>query len=141
MPGFGILPGTFPSSSRCVVALCRGNTLRLSSLTFVAAIALAPCAASAVETVVVTAPLPGAPVDADKLPGTIETLSMDDLRRDRETDVLPNLAADELSDVRINDEQGSPLQPDFVFHGFKASPIAGTAEGIAVYQDGVRLNE
>ena len=35
----------------------------------------------------------------------------------------------------------SSFQPDFDYRGFSASPISGVAEGIAVYQDGVRLNE
>ncbi|HEY1613776.1 MAG TPA: TonB-dependent receptor [Rhizomicrobium sp.] len=96
-----------------------------------------------VETVVVTAnaPLPGSGIDADKIAGEIETLSVGDVTRDRQTDVLPNAVATQLSSVSVNDEQGSQFQPDFVYRGFEASPISGVAEGVAVYQDGVRLNE
>jgi iron complex outermembrane receptor protein len=111
----------------------------------IAAFACALCAsraASAVETVVVTAsPLSATAVDPDTIPGAVETLSVEDLSRDRPGDVLPNLVATALPDVSLNDEQGSPFQPDFVYRGFEASPIAGVAEGIAVYQNGVRLNE
>jgi len=49
--------------------------------------------------------------------------------------------ASQLSSVCLNDEQGSQFQPDFVYRGFEASPISGVAEGLAVYQDGMRLNE
>lgn len=98
---------------------------------------------SSIETVVITAaaPLPGRGIDADKVAGEVETLAVPDLMRDRQTDVLPNAVATQLSSVSLNDEQGSQFQPDFVYRGFEASPISGVAEGIAVYQDGVRLNE
>ena len=103
-----------------------------------------PAAAqTASETVMVTgiSPLPGTPIDANKIPGEIETFSVPDLTADRQTDVLPTVVATQLSSVSLNDEQGSQFQPDFVYHGFEASPISGVAEGVAVYQDGVRLNE
>jgi len=103
-----------------------------------------PCAYAAClaeVTVVAGAPLPGTGVDADKLPGEVQSLSIGDLARDRPIDVLPNLVGARLASVSLNDEQGSPFQPDFVFRGFEASPVSGVAQGIAVYQDGVRLNE
>lgn len=95
------------------------------------------------ETVVViaNAPLPGTGIDADKFPGEAQTLSVPELTQDRAQDVLPNAIATQLSGVNLNDEQGSPFQPDFVYRGFEASPIGGIAEGVTVYQDGVRLNE
>jgi iron complex outermembrane receptor protein len=36
---------------------------------------------------------------------------------------------------------GNPNQPDLRYRGFSASPVEGTPQGIAVYQNGVRLNE
>ncbi len=92
-------------------------------------------------TVVANAPLAGAAVDADKLAGEVQTLSVDALTRGRATSGIANLAAGQLASVSLNDEQGNPFQPDFTYRGFAASPISGVAEGLAVYQDGVRLNE
>ncbi len=34
-----------------------------------------------------------------------------------------------------------PFQPNVQFRGFVASPVAGTPQGLAVYQNGVRVNE
>jgi iron complex outermembrane receptor protein len=119
-------------------------TLKIWPLaTFLCATLSCPAGAASVETIVVTAnaPLPGSGIDADKIAGEVETLSAADLTRDRTTDVLPNAVVTRLSSVSVNDEQGSTLQPDFVYRGFDASPISGVAEGLAVYQDGVRLNE
>ena len=36
---------------------------------------------------------------------------------------------------------GNPFQPDVYFRGFDASPVSGTPQGLAVYQNGVRINE
>jgi iron complex outermembrane receptor protein len=119
-----------------------GVPIRCVYLAAVIAVAT-PLPALAVETVVVTAegPLPGTAIDADKVAGQIQTLSIPDLSRDRQRDVLPNAVATRLSDISLDDEQGSQFQPDFSYRGFEASPISGVAEGIAVYQDGIRLNE
>jgi hypothetical protein len=43
--------------------------------------------------------------------------------------------------VTRNDAQGNPFQPDVQVRGFAASPLLGTPQGIAVYQNGVRINE
>lgn len=99
--------------------------------------------ADGMETVVVVAnaPLAGAAIDPSKAVGEIQTISVSDLTRNRQADVLPSAVASQLSSVSLNDEQGSQFQPDFTYRGFEASPISGVAEGLAVYQDGVRLNE
>lgn len=105
--------------------------------------AAAPPSRTTVEvvTVIANTPLPGAPIDADKVAGEVQTLSVPALTRDRRTDVLPNLIGSQIAGVSLNDEQGSAFQPDFVYRGFEASPISGVAEGVAVYQDGARVNE
>ncbi|HEY8163781.1 MAG TPA: Plug domain-containing protein, partial [Methylocystis sp.] len=43
--------------------------------------------------------------------------------------------------VIINDVAGNPYQPEIDFRGFVASPISGTPQGLAVYQNGIRVNE
>ncbi len=102
-----------------------------------------PPAPSPVEgvTVVAVSPLPGTAIDVDKIAGEVQTLSIPRLTRDRQVGSLPELVATQLASVSLNNEQGSQFQPDFVYRGFEASPISGIAEGVAVYQDGVRLNE
>ena len=116
----------------CACLLASGPPLRAETT------ALTPIAPL---TVVAVTPLPGTPIDADKLPGEIDSLSISQLAIDRRTDSIANLVESRLASVSVNDEQGSPFQPDFTFRGFTASPISGVAEGLAVYQDGVRLNE
>jgi hypothetical protein len=43
--------------------------------------------------------------------------------------------------VHLNEVQGGAFQPDVLFRGFSASPLLGASEGVAIYQDGVRLND
>ena len=94
-----------------------------------------------VEVVGVT-PLPGSGVDIDKVPANVQTLTSGQLYPTGQTNtLLPDAAARRLSQVNLNDEQGSQFQPDFVYRGFEASPIQGVPQGIAVYQNGVRINE
>ena len=93
-----------------------------------------------VEVVGVT-PLPGSGVDIDKIPANVQSLSAGQLWPDGQNDLVPTALARRLSQVNLNNEQGSQFQPDFVYRGFEASPISGIPQGIAVYQNGVRINE
>jgi iron complex outermembrane receptor protein len=84
--------------------------------------------------------LPGVGVDIDKLPGSIHSLGASSLVRDGSASVTAALNG-ELGSVSINDNLDDPFQPDILFRGFEASPVLGTPEGLAVYQNGVRVNE
>jgi iron complex outermembrane receptor protein len=43
--------------------------------------------------------------------------------------------------IAINDVGGNPSFPEVDYRGFNASPYAGVPQGIAVFQNGVRINE
>src|ERR1700685_335577 len=90
--------------------------------------------------VVGTTPVPGMTVDADKVPANLQTLSAADLRQDG-TSRLINALSTRLSSVSSNDPLADPFQPDILYRGFEASPVLGTPQGLAVYQNGVRINE
>ena len=108
---------------------------------FLVLLLAAPAAAEPEIVTVTGVRLPGGTIDPEKLAGESVSLSVANLALDRQTDVLPSLVQAELPGVSLSDEQGSQFQPDFVYRGFKASPISGVAEGLAVYQNGVRVNE
>ena len=46
-----------------------------------------------------------------------------------------------LPGVALSDQTGNQFQLDLNYRGFIASPVIGTPQGLAVYQDGVRINE
>jgi iron complex outermembrane recepter protein len=90
--------------------------------------------------VVGVTPVPGLKVDKDKIPGNIQTLRSSDLTRNGAAGTL-NALDQQVSGVNFNDTAADPFQPDVLFRGFEASPVLGTPQGLAVYQNGVRINE
>ena len=54
---------------------------------------------------------------------------------------LSDLLARYAPGVSVADMQGSLLSMDVHYHGFTASPVLGTAQGLSVWMDGVRLNQ
>ena len=90
--------------------------------------------------VVGVTPVPGFKVDKDKIPGNIQTLRSSDLTRNGAASVLGALDQ-QVSGVNFNDTLADPFQPEVLFRGFEASPVLGTPQGMAVYQNGVRVNE
>jgi len=118
-----------------------GLVLGLSSMAAAAQTVPAPPPVETI-TVVGTTPLPGNGVDRDKVPSNVQVLSGADLTRDGNIDLTGALGS-RLASVNLTPEQGNPLQPDFQYRGFDASPILGAedGQGLAVYQNGVRVNE
>ena len=84
-------------------------------------------------------PILGANVDRNKVPGNVQVLNPADAVVP--PDGIADLLVTRLPSVTINDAQNNPYQPDLNFRGFTASPLLGNAQGIAVYQNGVRINE
>ena len=101
----------------------------------------AATASPPVPTVVVQATaIPGTQIDLDKIPANVQSLSASDLSREGTPDLARALET-ELSSINIDDNLDDPFQPDILYRGFEASPVVGTPEGLAVYQNGVRINE
>ncbi len=75
-----------------------------------------------------------------KLPYRVQSASAEQLERAQSLD-LSDYLRNNASSITINDAANNPLQPDVQFRGYSASPLLGLAQGIAVYQNGVRINE
>jgi len=43
--------------------------------------------------------------------------------------------------VILSDAAGNPVRSEVSFRGFDASPVSGRSQGLAIYQNGVRINE
>ena len=91
--------------------------------------------------VVGTTPVPGMTVSVGKVPGNVQTLKSSDLSRQDGTASLTDGLSSHLGSVNINDTLADAFQPDILYRGFEASPVLGTPQGLAVYQNGVRINE
>ncbi len=90
--------------------------------------------------VVATSPLPGIGIEEDKLPYEVQSVTAEDIARGQ-TMNLTDYMARNLSGITINEVQGSPFQADIAYRGFRLSSILGSAQGLSVYLDGVRVNE
>ena len=75
-----------------------------------------------------------------KVPGNVQSSASEDLAAHDTLD-LSDFMKRALGSVNINDDQNNAFQPDVTYRGFVASPLLGSAIGLAVYQDGVRINE
>jgi len=84
-------------------------------------------------------PIPGA-VEQDKIPSNVQTASAPDFSYAVTPDLLQSMVR-ALPGVSLGDQTGNQFQQDFNYRGFTASPVIGTPQGLAVYQNGVRINE
>lgn len=90
--------------------------------------------------VVGTTPLAGVGLERDKVPANIQVLPQPDTAKNGPASLVSGLSQ-HLSSVNLNDNEDNIYQPDVRYRGFTASPVLGTPIGLAVYQNGVRLNE
>jgi iron complex outermembrane receptor protein len=91
-------------------------------------------------TVIGATPTPGSRLDAAKAPYDVHSLSAADLAFDQVPNATEALSR-RVGSVNINDNLDDAFQPDLLYRGFEASPVLGTPQGLAVYQNGVRVNE
>ncbi|MEQ1887609.1 MAG: TonB-dependent receptor [Alphaproteobacteria bacterium] len=85
-------------------------------------------------------PVQGSGLDRDRVPVNVITLDRSDIRAGD-----PRTPADilELRGAGVSrvDSQNNPFQPNITIRGFTASPLLGEPQGLAIYQNGVRINE
>jgi outer membrane receptor protein involved in Fe transport len=136
----------------------RSPALRLWSLICFAASAL-PGAASAADAasapspgnpasaqelpqvlVIANTPLPGLGLPLNEVPANVQTAGSEDMQRQQTLNIADYLN-DNFSGINASESADNPFQLDIYYHGFTASPLLGTPEGLSVYVDGVRVNE
>ena len=92
--------------------------------------------------VIGASPLLGSGVDRDTVPAETNVLKRDDLTRGGTTtpDAVRSLN-EQVGGVNLDSASGNPYQPNLFYHGFEASALQGTPQGLAVYVNGVRFNQ
>jgi len=90
--------------------------------------------------VVAVAPGRGARLDRDRVPAAVSVLDAASLAA-RGPGALSTSLNGRLGSVTIEGTTTNEWQPTLRFRGFTASPLLGLPQGIAVYQNGVRVNE
>ena len=87
-----------------------------------------------------TTPIAGSGIDPDKVPASVNIIDTREIARTDSLNITDALQQ-QVPGVIISEVTGNPFQPDVQFRGFVASPVDGTPQGLAVYQNGVRINE
>ena len=95
-----------------------------------------------IEHVIVYGTLPGSDIglSPDKVAGALQSFTPEQVTAQHGGSLLSALGA-QTAGVSLSDAQGNDLFQNLRFHGFDASPLQGTPQGLAVYQNGMRLNE
>ena len=98
-----------------------------------------PLQMESIEVIGVT-PLHGVGLPKNKVPANIQTATYTEID-DAQSLNLTEFINLNLGSVHVNEAQNNPFQPDIRFRGFTASPLLGLPQGLATYQDGIRVNE
>src|SRR5712664_3228147 len=87
-----------------------------------------------------TTPISGSGIDPDKVAATVNVVDANQIKQTGSLNVTDALQQ-HVPGIIVNEVAGNPFQPNVQLRGFVASPVAGTPQGLAVYQNGVRINE
>src|SRR5215467_9534589 len=85
-------------------------------------------------------PITGLGIDRSKVPAMVQTLPAEDFSRTYSPNVVETFAQ-RIPGVTTNNVQGNEFATDLRYRGFAASPLQGTPQGLAVYMQGIRINE
>lgn len=85
-------------------------------------------------------PVGGSEIPLAKVPGSVgRATAADEMRAG--TPTPENILQARVPGVIVTDLQGNEFQTDVQYRGFSSSPVNGVPQGLAVYQNGVRINE
>jgi outer membrane receptor protein involved in Fe transport len=87
-----------------------------------------------------TTPVSTSGIDIEKVPASVNIVDVSQIERTGSANIADALQQ-YVPGIVVNEVSGNPFQPNVQFRGFVASPVAGTPQGLAVYQNGVRVNE
>jgi iron complex outermembrane receptor protein len=82
----------------------------------------------------------GGGLTLSKVPGAVSRVTSDQIEADGTLQVQ-NILQQQVPGIILTDTAGGGLRTDIQYRGFDASPISGRSQGLAVYQNGVRINE
>jgi len=109
-------------------------------------------AVSPLSTAPTTAPAEGAGAAASEgasggglpapvtVPSAVTNVTDTDINREGTMQVQQALQQN-VPGIIISDAAGNPMRAEVSYRGFDASPVSGRSQGMAVYQNGVRINE
>ncbi len=85
-------------------------------------------------------PVKGSEIPLDKVPGGVSQVTATDIQNSG-SPALQDALQQYVPGAIIRDVTGNGFSVDIQYRGFSASPVEGSPQGLAVYQNGVRINE
>ncbi|MBN9247732.1 MAG: TonB-dependent receptor [Hyphomicrobium sp.] len=85
-------------------------------------------------------PVAGSEIPLGKVPNGVASTTAADIQRTGDM-TAQNVLQSRVPGVIVSDLQGNGFQTDVQYRGFSSSPVNGVPQGLAVYQNGVRINE
>ena len=85
-------------------------------------------------------PVQGSGMNIDRVPSNVQNFSEDSLSKKKNFSVVETLNR-EAAGISISNLNSSPMQNDINFRGYVAGPLLGSAQAMAIYQNGMRINE
>ena len=118
------------------------NSLKIFALSCISTFALAQDKTYVAPDVniISVSPVQGSGLDIDRVPGKIQTINRDQLGKKKNLSITETLNR-ETTGISLFNLNSSPMQNDINFRGYVGGPLLGTAQSIAVYQNGMRINE
>ena len=99
-----------------------------------------PLVAQPAPELVAVSPVPGGEIDREKVPSNVQTIGASDLDHAKTPSLFDGMVQS-IPFVSPSDSTGNPFQRSLDYRGFNASPVPGAVQGLAVYQNGTRINE
>jgi iron complex outermembrane recepter protein len=90
--------------------------------------------------VVATTPLNGGQINVSQSPFAVWQSTSQDMQTFNDTTLTDTLARS-APGVTTGNVSGNEFEPDLFYRGFDATAVTGTPQGLAVYQNGTRINE
>jgi len=87
-----------------------------------------------------TTPLLGSGVPIDKVPSNAKSISRETIDN-TQANSITDLLNQSVGSAAVTDAQNNPYQRVLQYRGYTASPLLGEPIGLAIYQNGVRINE
>ncbi|MDA9655107.1 TonB-dependent receptor [Pelagibacteraceae bacterium] len=90
--------------------------------------------------VIGSSPLPGIMIERKDIPNSSQKITSTDIKENLSKTII-DLMNENLAGVSVKDLQNGAFQKNIDYRGFTASPLLGESQGLAVYLDGIRINE
>ena len=90
--------------------------------------------------VISVTPVQGSGISLDRVPSNVQNFGEESLSEKKNFSVVETLNR-KAPGIHISNLNSSPMQNDINFRGYVAGPLLGSAQAMAIYQNGMRVNE